>query len=60
MSDLIHCLTLPFAAKSLSRPVDVVIGTPGRALHFIEEGTLLLDNIQAFVLDEADQMLDTG
>ena len=47
-------------ARALSRPVDIVVGTPGRVIHFIEEGTLKLDAVKAFVLDEADQMLDFG
>ena len=47
-------------AKNLSKHVDVVIGTPGRMLHFLQEGTVKVKNIAAFVLDEADQMLDTG
>ena len=40
--------------------VEVVIGTPGRLLDFIEEGTLKLDRITYLVLDEADRMLDMG
>ena len=35
--------------------VEVVIGTPGRLLDFIEEGTLKLDRITYLVLDEADR-----
>ncbi|CAF0891940.1 unnamed protein product [Adineta ricciae] len=40
--------------------IEVVIGTPGRLLDFIEEGTLKLDRITYLVLDEADRMLDMG
>jgi len=47
-------------SRELSNPVDIVVGTPGRVIHFIEEGTLILDSVKAFVLDEADQMLDFG
>jgi len=39
---------------------DVVIGTPGRILDLMERNALKLDNIQFFVLDEADRMLDMG
>ena len=35
--------------------VEIVIGTPGRLLDFIEEGTLKLDRITYLVLDEADR-----
>ncbi|UJR09042.1 hypothetical protein I4U23_013291 [Adineta vaga] len=45
---------------SLLTGVEVVIGTPGRLLDFIEEGVLKLDRITYLVLDEADRMLDMG
>ena len=35
--------------------VEIVIGTPGRLLDFIEEGALKLDRITYLVLDEADR-----
>merc|ERR1712137_307479 len=47
-------------ARALERPVDIVVGTPGRVIHFIQDGTLNLSCVKAFVLDEADQMLDIG
>ena len=46
--------------RLLSRGVHVVVATPGRALDHIRRGTLDLSNIQAIVLDEADEMLDMG
>ncbi|NUQ76736.1 MAG: DEAD/DEAH box helicase, partial [Polyangiaceae bacterium] len=46
--------------RVLSRGVDVVVATPGRALDHIERGTLKLDSIGVVVLDEADEMLDMG
>jgi ATP-dependent RNA helicase DDX21 len=49
-----------FQARALQSKVDIVVGTPGRMIHFINEGILDLNNVQAFVLDEADQMLDIG
>ena len=39
---------------------DVVIGTPGRIMDHMERGTLKLDDLEFFVLDEADRMLDMG
>lgn len=39
---------------------DVVIGTPGRIMDHMERGTLNLEEIEFFVLDEADRMLDMG
>jgi ATP-dependent RNA helicase DeaD len=46
--------------RSLSRGVDIVIGTPGRVLDHIDRKTLNLDDIFHVVLDEADRMLDIG
>ena len=46
--------------RALRGPVQVVIGTPGRVIDHINRGTLKLDAVSMFVLDEADQMLDMG
>src|SRR4051812_23852458 len=45
---------------ALSRGVDVVVATPGRALDHIARGSLDLDGLATVVLDEADEMLDMG
>ena len=46
--------------RGLQRRPHVIIGTPGRIKDHIERGTLPLDGVNAFVLDEADRMLDMG
>lgn len=46
--------------RALSRGVDVVVATPGRALDHLNRGTLRLDQVRTVVLDEADEMLDMG
>ncbi|WP_216843548.1 DEAD/DEAH box helicase [Phytoactinopolyspora alkaliphila] len=46
--------------QSLSRGVDVVVATPGRAIDHLNRGTLRLDEARTVVLDEADEMLDMG
>jgi len=46
--------------RALRSGVSVVIGTPGRVLDHIDRGTLKLDQIRMFILDEADEMLDMG
>ncbi|GAA3994853.1 DEAD/DEAH box helicase [Deinococcus rubellus] len=46
--------------KTLSRGVDIVVGTPGRIIDHIERGNLVLDAVQFVVLDEADEMLSVG
>ena len=45
---------------SLSRQVDVVIGTPGRMVDLVQRGNLDLSNVAAATLDEADEMLKQG
>jgi ATP-dependent RNA helicase DeaD len=39
---------------------NVVVGTPGRLRDHLERGQLVLGELQAVVLDEADEMLDLG
>jgi len=46
--------------QALSRGVDIVVATPGRAVDHLSRGTLRLDGIRMAVLDEADEMLDMG
>jgi ATP-dependent RNA helicase DeaD len=46
--------------RALSRPVDVVVGTPGRLMDHMRRETLKLDNVRYVILDEADEMLDMG
>lgn len=38
----------------------IIVGTPGRTLHHIENKTFKADKIKYLVLDEADRMLDMG
>ncbi|MBV1961390.1 MAG: DEAD/DEAH box helicase [Immundisolibacteraceae bacterium] len=46
--------------KLLKRGADVVVGTPGRLLDHLRRRSLELDELQAVVLDEADEMLRMG
>jgi ATP-dependent RNA helicase RhlE len=46
--------------SGLGRGVDVLVATPGRLLDLIEQRALVLDHVEIFVLDEADQMMDLG
>ena len=46
--------------RGLARRPHVIIGTPGRIKDHIERGSLSLEYIDTFVLDEADRMLDMG
>ena len=47
-------------ARFLNKGSQIVVGTPGRVLDMIKRGILKLENINWFVLDEADEMLNMG
>jgi ATP-dependent RNA helicase RhlE len=45
---------------SLSKGLDFLVATPGRLLDLMSDGHVLFDQLEYFVLDEADRMLDMG
>ncbi len=56
------CGGTPTAPQSatLGFGAHIAVGTPGRILKHLEQGTLELDDLKTLVLDEADRMLDMG
>jgi len=56
------CGGAPFGPQigSLEHGAHIIVGTPGRVEEHLRKGTLVLDDLAAFVLDEADRMLDMG
>lgn len=46
--------------QALKKGVDILIATPGRLLDLMQQGYVSLQQLQFFVLDEADRMLDMG
>ncbi|WP_207480421.1 DEAD/DEAH box helicase [Arenibaculum pallidiluteum] len=46
--------------RDLSRPVDVLVATPGRLIDMIERRAVSLGEVEVLILDEADRMLDLG
>ncbi|MGE6168039.1 ATP-dependent RNA helicase DbpA [Aeromonas media] len=56
------CGGTPTAPQSatLGFGAHIAVGTPGRILKHLEQGTLELSSLETLVLDEADRMLDMG
>lgn len=46
--------------KALSRPVDLIVATPGRLMDHMRSGRIDFDRLEVLILDEADRMLDMG
>ena len=49
-----------FQIKALSRPIDLIVATPGRLMDHMRAGRIDFDRLEVLVLDEADRMLDMG
>ncbi len=46
--------------RAMKKGAHILVATPGRLLDLINQGHIKLNQLQMFVLDEADQMLDMG
>lgn len=59
---LVLCGGAPFGPQigSLEHGAHIVVGTPGRIEEHLRKGSLQLGQLDSFVLDEADRMLDMG
>lgn len=56
------CGGTPFGPQvgSLEHGAHIIVGTPGRIEDHLNRGTLKLDHLTTFILDEADRMLEMG
>ena len=54
------CSSVGFQLSNLFKGCNILIATPGRLLHFVENGKVTFENVKFLVLDEADKMLDLG
>jgi ATP-dependent RNA helicase DeaD len=46
--------------SALRYGAQIVVGTPGRVQDHLDQGSLVLNHLRMCILDEADQMLDSG
>jgi ATP-dependent RNA helicase RhlE len=46
--------------RTLNSGVDILVATPGRLLDLSQQGYIDFSEVEVFVLDEADRMLDMG
>ncbi|WP_274584482.1 DEAD/DEAH box helicase [Neisseria leonii] len=49
-----------FQTRALSKPVDLVVATPGRLMDLMRSGKVDFNRLEVLILDEADRMLDMG
>ena len=49
-----------FQIRAISRPVDLMVATPGRLMDHMRSGRVDFSRLEMLVLDEADRMLDMG
>lgn len=56
------CGGMPFGPQigSLEHGAHIIVGTPGRIEEHVRKQTLILDQVETLVLDEADRMLEMG
>lgn len=48
------------ARQSVAGKFEILVATPGRLLQLADAGELMLDDVRFIVLDEGDQLLDSG
>lgn len=53
---------MPYAPQeeALKNNVDILVATPGRLMEYLDKGQFNAEEVEVFVIDEADRMLDMG
>ena len=46
--------------QTMGSGVDIIVATPGRCMDLMSDEFIKLDQVEVFILDEADMMLDMG
>lgn len=49
-----------YQVEAMTSGVDIIVATPGRFMDLMGSEHILLDQVEVFILDEADMMLDMG
>ncbi|MGL6070890.1 DEAD/DEAH box helicase [Craterilacuibacter sp.] len=49
-----------FQIRAMTRPIDLMVATPGRLMDHMRSGRIDFSRLEMLVLDEADRMLDMG
>jgi superfamily II DNA/RNA helicase len=49
-----------YQVRAMSRPIDIMVATPGRLMDHMRQGRIDFSRLEMLVLDEADRMLDMG
>ncbi len=60
MGSIVGGVPYPPQMRLLSRPLDILVATPGRLIDHMQSGRLDYSRLEVLVLDEADRMLDMG
>ena len=60
MVSILGGMSYEMQRKSLRKPIDIMVATPGRLLDHHRSGKMDFSRVEVLILDEADRMLDMG
>ncbi len=59
-ASLVGGSSMGYQIRALSKPIDIVVATPGRLMDHMRQGRIDFNRLEVLILDEADRMLDMG